>query len=157
MEKLKRGDVREDGMVFWVKRSTCQNGEYWITKDQYLSFNKKEQDRHHKQVSSKDGHLRKNLASIKRRAKLKNLDFDLDFDYLIKIAPDFCPILNIKLGWGRRTKGIAEFDSPSLDRINPKLGYTKGNVAWISNKANMIKNDAQPEELRAVANWMETQ
>lgn len=38
-------------------------------------------------------------------------------------------------------------NSPTIDRINPKLGYIKGNVWVISNKANRFKNDATLEEL----------
>jgi hypothetical protein len=154
MEKHKRGDVREDGMVFWVKRETCTNGEYWITKDQYEAFNEKERKRHLKQVSSKAGHLRKNLGSIKQRAKKQNLLFDLDFDYLMEIAPDSCPVFNFPLGWGRRTFGIAEFDCPSLDRIVPELGYVKGNVMWLSKLANSMKQNATPEQLTQFANWI---
>ncbi len=38
-------------------------------------------------------------------------------------------------------------DSPSLDKIIPKLGYVKGNVWVVSNKANRIKSNATIEEL----------
>lgn len=36
---------------------------------------------------------------------------------------------------------------PSLDKIIPKLGYVKGNVWVVSNKANRIKSNATIEEL----------
>ena len=41
-------------------------------------------------------------------------------------VPEFCPILGIRLevSKGRRTGA-----SPSLDRIDPSLGYVRGNVA----------------------------
>jgi hypothetical protein len=35
--KRKRGEIREDGMVFWAYHFTCKNGEQWITKEQYFS------------------------------------------------------------------------------------------------------------------------
>lgn len=43
-----------------------------------------------------------------------------------------------------------------LDRLDPKLGYTEGNVAWISARANRIKYDATTTELRQIADWMES-
>jgi len=32
---LKRGDRRDDGMVFWAYAKTCINGEYWICEEKY--------------------------------------------------------------------------------------------------------------------------
>ena len=45
--------------------------------------------------------------------------------------------------------------SPSIDRINPSLGYIKGNVIIISMKANSIKNCYTSEDIRKVADWLE--
>lgn len=33
--KLKRGDIREDGMVFWAYEKKRPNGERWITQDRF--------------------------------------------------------------------------------------------------------------------------
>ena len=33
--KFKSGDIREDGMIFWSKNPTSQNGEYWMTPTKY--------------------------------------------------------------------------------------------------------------------------
>ena len=43
---------------------------------------------------------------------------------------------------------------PSLDRIVPKKGYVEGNIAWISNRANVIKNDGTAEEHLKVAEYI---
>ena len=32
--------------------------------------------------------------------------------------------------------------SPTIDKINPKMGYTKGNVMVVSHLANSMKRDA---------------
>jgi hypothetical protein len=45
-------------------------------------------------------------------------------------------------------------DAPSLDKIDPKLGYVPGNIQVISHKANAMKWDATREELRAFAKWV---
>lgn len=97
------------------------------------------------------------LEKSKRRAASKEVEFDLDLDYLCSIAPNICPVFGFELLWGRGSKaraGSPEAASPSLDRINPEKGYVKGNVAIISNKANMIKSNAKLRELYAVADWL---
>ena len=45
-------------------------------------------------------------------------------------------------------------ESPSLDRFIPEDGYIKGNVVWISGKANSMKSDASIEEVRLLYEWM---
>ena len=52
--------------------------------------------------------------------------------------------------WGNREE---IHSSPSLDRIIPSKGYMKGNVVWISMKANSIKQDATASEIHQVAEW----
>ncbi len=93
--------------------------------------------------------------SAKSRAKKKGLEFDVTPNDLLELYVERCPILNIKLNWkgGRSRKG-ATFDSPSLDRKIPSLGYVKDNLWIISYRANTIKSDATPEELIAVADAM---
>jgi hypothetical protein len=66
------------------------------------------------------------------------------------VIPDFCPVLGLPLY--RNSGGAAQGpNSPSIDRINPALGYVRGNVKVISSKANAIKSNATPEELLRVA------
>ena len=88
------------------------------------------------------------------RAKKEGYKSDLTIDYLLDIFPkDFiCPALGIKMEWGNK-KGTRT--SPSLDKIIPSKGYVKGNVAWLSLKANSIKSDATLEELKSVVKWLE--
>ena len=45
-------------------------------------------------------------------------------------------------------------NSPSLDRLRLDLGYTEGNVNWISMRANYLKQDASSDEILKVANWL---
>lgn len=52
-------------------------------------------------------------------------------------------------------EGLATDNSPSLDKIQPVLGYIKGNVQVISNRANMIKSNASARELRMIAEYLE--
>lgn len=67
--------------------------------------------------------------------------------------PDCCPILGYQLEY-EQGKGVRCDASPSLDRIDSSKPYLKSNVQIISWKANRIKNDASPEELKKVAEYM---
>jgi hypothetical protein len=100
----------------------------------------------------KEGHIRSTIKSIKGRAKTKELPFDLDVEYLISIAPDFCPVLGFELTWGLRTKTRTP-TAPSLDRIKPALGYVKGNVQYLSNMANTMKQNASFDQLKQFGEW----
>ena len=66
--------------------------------------------------------------------------------------PHTCPVLGIPIIVGS-DKGTD--NSPSLDRVVPSLGYVRGNVLVISNRANRIKNNATVTELRRVAEFFE--
>lgn len=70
------------------------------------------------------------------------------------VIPSHCPVLGIELRRG--TKGFHD-DAPSVDRIIPELGYTKGNIAIISWKANRIKSNATCEEIQKLAAWLQAQ
>ena len=37
LRTLKRGDVREDGMVFWAYHRDFARGEQWLTRKKYVS------------------------------------------------------------------------------------------------------------------------
>ena len=92
------------------------------------------------------------LIAAKERTRKQGLpECDLTVGYIESIIPECCPILGIKLEIG---KGTAQPYSPSLDRIEPYLGYVQGNVQVISNRANMMKTDASWDELRAFAEWV---
>lgn len=65
--------------------------------------------------------------------------------------PTCCPVLGIPLDFGQ---GRIRDHSPSLDRIVPSLGYVRGNVMVVSDRANRIKNDGTAEEHEAIAAYI---
>ena len=54
-----------------------------------------------------------------------------------------------------RQCNICVENSPSLDRIDNSKGYVPGNIAVISMRANMIKNNASLVELKAIVAYIE--
>jgi len=87
------------------------------------------------------------FTRVKSRAKIKEIPFNLDIEDII--VPETCPVLGIKIQQESGT-GTNPIHSPSLDRINPNLGYIKGNVRVISNRANLLKSNATIKELEMV-------
>ena len=93
--------------------------------------------------------------SSRSRAKKRGIPFNLDKEYLKSIWTDTCPILGIRFVQGRRGERAGLDNSPSLDRIDPAAGYIKGNVCFISNRANCIKNCGSIEEHKKIIEYME--
>lgn len=89
------------------------------------------------------------LSSMKKRAKKKNLPFNVGIEDVI--IPEFCPVLGIKLCCGI---GKTLPSSPTIDRFVPELGYVKGNIFVISHRANTIKQDADINEVKLVLEYM---
>lgn len=90
------------------------------------------------------------LSIVKSRSKKKNLEFNLTIEYLKSIYPknNMCPLLNIPLDWKSSYKHP---NTPSLDRIDSSKGYIKGNVQWVSWRANQLMSNATPDELLMLA------
>lgn len=71
--------------------------------------------------------------------------------YVKTIAPTKCPVFGKK--FVARGVGFSPW-SPSIDKINPKRGYVRGNVQVISMLANAMKRNATPRQLRQFAEWV---
>lgn len=136
----KRGDRRDkDDKVFMTYREEKTADGYfkeqWASPDSYII-----------------GTIYNNARS---RARRSGLPFNLDKEYLIELMDYDCPIFHIPLSWGIVGEGNKKSNnSPSLDRIVPEYGYIKGNVVFISNLANTIKQNVTEKELYAVADWL---
>lgn len=109
-----------------------------------------------KRLSEKDLHIGRAFSSARIRAKNKGVPFDITLEYLRSITPDTCPVFNVVFEWGASGLGFGKFkpNSPQLDRIIPELGYVFGNVAFISHRANRIKDNGTMEEHYAIADWI---
>lgn len=124
----------------------CVNKNIENYQKQKLPKTKIIQNNSRKLCHKKDPRKRMVLAA-KNRAKKHNLEFNITKEDII--IPKYCPILNIPIFIKSGGKGPID-NSPSLDRINPKLGYVKGNVAIISSKANRMKQNSTIENLEKI-------
>lgn len=87
----------------------------------------------------------------RQRASRDGLDFDLEVSDIL--IPDTCPVLGIELKRSEGRQGPTD-NSPTLDRIHPKIGYIKGNVIVISGLANRIKSSANYRQILSVGRWL---
>lgn len=84
---------------------------------------------------------------MNKRVKEQALPCNITIDDIV--IPQFCPVLGIRIERGVGT-GHHLPSSPSLDRIIPERGYTRGNVRVVSYRANQLKSNATLDELRAI-------
>lgn len=87
----------------------------------------------------------------KSYCKTRNIPFDLDKEYLESIWTERCPVFNRPFVRHDKKNDMC----PAIDRLDPSKGYTKGNVKFISARANRIKYDASVEELKQVLAYVE--
>lgn len=93
------------------------------------------------------------LSRTKSKCKKEDIPFNLKLSDII--IPEFCPILGIKLLTNDEVRsGTSKWNTASIDRINPKLGYIRGNIQIISLRANMMKTDSTEEDLIKFAKWI---
>ena len=157
---MKRGDIREDGKQLWSIGKTGERAgyQYWVTQERYAQLLEKSRAKNRAKDRGQNlayhrarrhvDYRAAMLARIKSRAAHYGLPFDLTRNDIPLIT--HCPIFGFELKVG---DGIVSPQSPSLDRIDPNLGYVKGNVIVISNKANLIKSSAPPDEILKVGEF----
>lgn len=144
---FKQGDKREDGYFFkcYEFRSINTEGfysEHWMNPNSYIRWRMR--------------CIIKSSKDPKRRSTKKefNTENNLTVDYLLEILPEdrLCPVFGFYMDWGGETT-VEKDTSPSLDRIDPDIGYVVGNVRFISNKANRVKSDQKLDKLVKLGNW----
>lgn len=92
------------------------------------------------------GATQTSLSAAKLRTRELNLpELNIDNEYLREIleAQNYkCALTGVDLipkgGWL----------CPSLDKMDPTLGYVKGNVQWVTKRANLLKGNLTMEQLR---------
>lgn len=92
------------------------------------------------------------LQLLVNNAKIRATKHGVPFSLTVAdiSIPECCPVFGVTFSRPTgRARGPGDY-SPSLDRIDPALGYVAGNIRVISYRANRISNDATVGELEAV-------
>lgn len=87
------------------------------------------------------------FKSARDRAARFGREFSITKDDIV--IPEHCPIFKVPLILERNHPY-----APSLDRLNPNLGYTPENIIVMSRRANMLKNNMTPYEAKMMFEWL---
>jgi len=110
---------------------------------------KADKDKKKKRFADINYYIRCRTAYLKNHSKIKNIIYNLDFDYLLKLWNDqnsLCYYTKIQMLRTTRENNYQTWNTPSIDRKNPDLGYTKGNVVWCISSVNSFKQSLTEEE-----------
>jgi hypothetical protein len=172
MNIITKQEASKNGLTFYYTGKPCKHGHYSqrlvkggsckkcknIYQEKYRTENEEFIKTRHKELRKKYyssekrreryvKHIESELLNAARhRAKVKNLEFNLTKDDII--IPEYCPVLGLKLNLNDK------FLTPSLDRIDNSLGYIKGNIKVISNKANRLKNNGTVEDFEKIIKYI---
>lgn len=99
------------------------------------------------------------VASYRTRAKSEGRPFNIDAEYLIKLWNEqagkcFYTQQPIDFEFTVELRGSIHPFQPSLDKKDPALGYTKGNVVWCAYVVNRMKNDLDYDDFIAACSFV---
>ena len=93
--------------------------------------------------------IKRRLGSLayaaKNRAKAKDLPYNINTDFVMELWEDQgmqCPISGRMFdleAWGKKSQ--VNPDAPSIDRVDPSLGYVKGNIRLVTYLTNVCLNE----------------
>lgn len=91
------------------------------------------------------------IASLRHRSKVENKPFDISGEYLWEILSNqnflcFYTLEPLDFLLPAKNSTTPHINFPSIDKLDPKLGYVVGNVVWCLWKINRTKSDLTYEE-----------
>ena len=105
-----------------------------------------------RESNPKDYWANATMQRVKKRANEISVPFNLTKQWLLDNTPESCPVFGTNFTFFGN-KNVWEC-SPTIDRLDPKKGYTIDNVIVISMKANVIKSAYGSADIFQVATWL---
>jgi hypothetical protein len=141
----KKGQQNEDGWYFYNYKGYVKNDGY-----RAIHWEKTWELYERKRIQAIQTNKPKYCRDRGLEIDIEGLD---GLKYLQSIFPKdyMCPAFGTKMKWNDSPH---QGDSPSLDRLDPTKGYVRGNLAWISERANTMKHDGSLEEVEKLYKWM---
>ena len=154
----RRGD-RSDGLATECKLCNAERGrrQYQLHREQRIASQKQYYEQHkgpalsakRRTYSMTKGWTIQLISSARKRAAKAGLAFDLDREFLEALwtkQEGLCHCLGVPMV---RSTQNRDPQRPSLDRLDPKCGYTRDNVVLTTQFANMGRNVASEERMHS--------
>lgn len=95
------------------------------------------------------------LRNCRARAKRGGFCCTLTLEWIRANTLNCCPVTTCGVRLARNSKSPGDA-SPTIDRVRTELGYTEENSRIICHGCNRRKSDSTPEQLRGLADYMES-
>jgi hypothetical protein len=98
--------------------------------------------------------LMESVIGAANRAKVKGIEFDIDHDWImgqLDAQSMKCAVTRLKFYAQSTARSFRNPYAPSLDRKNPKLGYTRDNVRIVLLAVNTMLMDWGEDEFEPIA------
>lgn len=146
--------VTKNNKKFWLVKCKCGNKKLYIT----TSLTRKNGIKHCQRCAVWTGY--KEISGtywtrIQQSAKKRNLRFNLKIEYvwdLFEKQNRKCALSGVDINFYSKYNRNCKKQKASLDRINSKKGYIKGNVQWVHKDINFMKQSKSNEEFIIYAN-----
>ncbi len=107
--------------------------------------------------AAKDGdyqfYIKKRIGRIIPRCKFEGIPVDITIVYMTQLWEQQhgkCHYTGLPMTGSGTDKGLAVWNSPSVDRLIPDLGYVQGNVVWCLNCINSFKGQLTESEFKEI-------
>lgn len=104
-----------------------------------------------RRFSNEERRIKHRISAVKITSKKKGYAFDLDYDYmkiLLEAQDNKCFYSDKAIVFWQYGETPSRDVAPSIDKLVPEKGYTKGNVVWCLERYNRMKNDATLDEMK---------
>lgn len=92
--------------------------------------------------------VRQIYYNAKARANKQDLEFNIDYNWIYNnISSMKCQLTGIDLNINYNSGGVVQYNSISIHRIKPNLGYVKNNCLIINNALNMFISNHNIEDI----------
>lgn len=140
-----KNKLHVDNHPEYVKRKNKENYDPNNNKRNYLRNRTVAMNRSKEYGRTIRGRMYNLLESARTRAKKKNIEIDIDLDFLLEVYENQngkCKLTGVDFLFENNEDGkrIYRPHSPSLDRINFEKGYTKDNIRLVCTNVNLSLN-----------------
>lgn len=96
--------------------------------------------------------FKRKYASLKKRNRKRGGGkIDFTWEYLEQLWTGKCAISGIDISFDL---GYNDDSYPQIDKIDPKKGYVKGNIAWVSRRCNRLKQDGDIDTVKSLLKYL---